>query len=106
MAHFRNVVSVLPCSPTDTGKKNLWGCAEKINRQWAFVAVIVIVCRARNIKTAAVFADGLAPKKGVRFSLIYFFGSFVYYIPHDYVIPQPCHMPFRKLIPSFTLTAF
>ena len=26
--------------------------------------VILIVCRARNIKTAATFADGLAPKKG------------------------------------------
>ena len=28
------------------------------------MAVILIVCRARNIKTAATFADGLASKKG------------------------------------------
>ena len=31
------------------------------------------------------------PKKGVLFSLIYFFGSFciiLYYIPHNYVVPQ------------------
>ena len=55
--------------------------------------MIVIVCRARNTKAAAAFADELAPKKGVRFSLIYFFRSFVYYIPHDYVIPQLFHMP-------------
>ena len=34
------------------------------------------------IKTAAAFADGLAPKKGALFSLIYFFRSLcVYYIP-------------------------
>ena len=86
MADFRDVVSVLPCSPTNKGKKNL--CAEKANRQWAFVAVIVIVCGARNIKTAAAFANWLAPKKG--YFSVYFFGSFcVYYIPHDYVIPQP-----------------
>ena len=31
----------------------------------------------------------LAPKKGAIFSLIYFFESFcLYYIPHNYVIPQ------------------
>ena len=33
MADFRAVVSVLPCSPTNKGKKNLCGCAEKANRQ-------------------------------------------------------------------------
>ena len=32
----------------------------------------------------------IGAKKGALFSLIYFFGSFcVYYIPHNYVIPQP-----------------
>ena len=31
MADFRDVVSVLPCSPTNKGKKNLCGCAEKAN---------------------------------------------------------------------------
>ena len=31
MADFRAVVSVLPCSPTNKGKKNLCGCAEKAN---------------------------------------------------------------------------
>ena len=58
------------------------------NEPW-FVAAIAIVCRACNIKTAAVFANWLAPKNGALFSLIYFFGSFcVYYILHNYVIPQ------------------
>ena len=50
--------------PDYEGKKILCGGAEKANRQWAFVAVIVIVCRARNIKTAAAFANWLATKKG------------------------------------------
>ena len=59
--------------PDYKGKKILCGGAERANRQWAFVAVIVIVCRARNIKTAAAFANWLAPKKGALFSLIYFF---------------------------------
>ena len=87
MADFRAVVSVLPCSPTNKGKKNLCGCAEKANRQWAFVAFWL--SSHVNIKTAAAFADWLAPKKGALFSLIYFFGSFcIYYIPHNYVIPQ------------------
>ena len=33
MADFRAAVSVLPCSPTNKGKKNLCRCAEKANRQ-------------------------------------------------------------------------
>ena len=73
---------------------------------------IVIVCRARNINTAAEFANWLGQKKEALFSLIYFFGSScvyyirvpiwctisliflifahfgVYYIPHNNVIPQ------------------
>ena len=87
MADFRAVVSVLPCSPTNKGKKNLCGCAEKANRQWAFVAFWL--SWYVNIKTAAAFANWLAPKTDALFSLIYFFGSFcVYYIPHIYVIAQ------------------
>ena len=50
--------------------------------------LIVIVCRARNIKTAAASANWLQKKVAI-FSLIYFFGSFcVHYISHNYVIPQ------------------
>ena len=33
LTDFRAVVSVLPCSPTNKGKKNLCGCTEKANRQ-------------------------------------------------------------------------
>ena len=33
LTDLRAVVSVLPCSPTNKGKKNLCGCAEKANRQ-------------------------------------------------------------------------
>ena len=87
LTDFRAVVSVLPCSPTNKGKKNLCGCTEKDNRQWAFVAVWL--SSYVNIKTAAAFANWLATKKDALFSLIYFFGSFcIYYIPHNYVIPQ------------------
>ena len=86
MADFRAVVSVLSFSPTNKGK-NLRGCVEKANRQWAFVAVWL--SSYVNIKTAAAFANWLAPKKDALFSLIYFFGSFcIYYIPHNYTIPQ------------------
>ena len=39
------------------------------------------------------------------FSLISFFAPFSIF--YNYVIPQAaCHMPFHKLIPPFTLTAF
>ena len=77
----------LPCSSTNKGKRNLCGCADKANRQWAFVAFWL--SSYVNIKTAAAFANWLALKKGALFSLIYFFGSFcIYYIPHNYVIPQ------------------
>ena len=87
MADFRAVVLVLPCSPTNKGKNNLCGSSEKANRQWAFVAVWL--SSYVNIKTAAAFANWLAPKKDALFSLIYFFGSFcIYYIPHNYTIPQ------------------
>ena len=87
IADFRAVVSVLPCSPTNIGKQNLCGCAEKANRQWVFVAFWL--SSYVNIKTAAAFANWLAPKKDALFSLIYFFGSFcIYYIPHNYIIPQ------------------
>ena len=106
MVDFRAVVSVLPCSPTNKGKKNLCGCAEKANRQWAFVAFWL--SSYVNIKTAAAFANWLAPKEDALFSLIYLFRSFcIFYIPHNYVIPfrKPCHTPFRKLIQPFTLTA-
>ena len=86
MADFRAVVSVLSFSPTNKGK-NLCGCVKKANRQWAFVAVWL--SSYVNIKTAAAFANWLAPKKDALFSLIYFFGSFcIYYIPHNYTIPQ------------------
>ena len=70
MADFRAIVSVLPWSPTNKGKKNLCGCAEKANRQWAFVA-FWLSSYVNNIKTAAAFADWLGPKKGALVSLIY-----------------------------------
>ena len=30
VANFRDVESVLPCNPTNNGKKNLCGCAKKL----------------------------------------------------------------------------
>ena len=44
--------------------------------------------RARNTKEAA-DRELIGAKKGAIFGLIYFFKSFcIYYIPHNYVIPQ------------------
>ena len=103
MADFRAVVSVLPCSPTNKGKANVCGCAEKANRQWAFVAFWL--SSYVNIKTADAFANWLAPRKGALFSLIYFFGSFcIYYIPHNYVIPQAMPHAIPQTHSAFTLT--
>ena len=90
---FCDVVSVLPCSPTNKGKQNIFDAVRKklIDREksrspsWLFDGHR---CWARNIKKAAA-CEWLAPKKGAIFSLIYFFESFcLYHIPHDYVIPQ------------------
>ena len=100
MADFRAVVSMLPCSPTNKGKKNLCGCAEKVNRQWAFVAFWL--SSYVSIKTAAAFANWMAPKKDELFGLIYFFVSFcIYYIPHNYVIPQAMPHAIRQTHSAF-----
>ena len=61
MADFLAVVSVLPCSPTNKSKKNLWGCAEKANLQWAFVAFWL--SSYVNIKTAAALVWGVITAK-------------------------------------------
>ena len=79
--------------------------------QWHFVTffffIIAFVCPARNIKTAAAFANWLAPKKGALLSLIYFFGSFcVYDIPHNCVIPQAMPQATPQTRAAFTLTVF
>ena len=65
----------------------------------------VIVCRARNIKTAAVFANWLVPKKGTLFSLI-IFGGYSVHMTFRIITSfrEPCHMPLHKLIPPFTLS--
>ena len=69
---------------------------------------------ASSVKEEAA-CELIGTKKGAIFSLIYFFKSFcIYYIPHNYVIPQAMlhaipqamPMPFRKHIPPFTLTGF
>ena len=94
MVDFRDVVAVLPCNPTNKRRKNLCGCAEKANRQWAFLGFLLSSYVEPDTENA--FANWLAPKKGALFSIIHFFGSFcVYYIPHNYVIPQamPHAMP-------------
>ena len=50
--------------------------------------LIVIVVKHATLKKQ-LLENWLAPKKGAIFSLIYFFKSFcIYYIPHNYVIPQ------------------
>ena len=94
MADFRDVVSVLPCGPTNKGKKNLCGCEEKANRPWeikeSFVASwLSSYVEPVTLKKRPRLQIDWRQEKGALFSLIYFFGSFfVYYVPHNYVIPQ------------------
>ena len=101
MADFRNVVSVLPCSPTIKASRIFVAVQKTANRPWddqgvlpGFFIVVVIEPSllhsrlARNIKKAAACAL-IGVKKGAIFSLIYFFESFcICYIPHNYVILQ------------------
>ena len=94
MVHFRAVVSVLPCSATNKGKQNLSVCAEKANRQ------------CHRMSTLTAFADCLAQKKDALFSLMISLGHSAYITFHIVMsFRKPCHMPLRKLIPHFTLTA-
>ena len=93
-ADFCDVVSVLPCSPTNKGKQNIFDAVRKklIDREksrspsWLFDCHR---CWARATFKKRLLVNWLAPKKGAIFSLIYFFESFcLYHIPHNYVIPQ------------------
>ena len=74
--------------------------------QGVFSTFLILTVVEHATLKKRLIVNWLAPKKGAFFSLIYFFKSFcIYYIPHNYVVPQAiCHMPFCKLIPPFTLT--
>ena len=108
-ADFCDVVSVLPCSPTNKGKQNIFDAVRKklIDREksrspsWLFDCHR---CWARNIKKAAA-CELIGAKKGAIFSLIYLFESIcLYYIPHNYVIPQAMPHAIPQTHPPFTLT--
>ena len=91
MADFGDVVSVLPAARLIKGRK-IFVAEQKANRPWEikepFLAFWLSSGRASNIKGAAA-CELIGAKKGAIFSLIYFFKSFcIYYIPHNYVIPQ------------------
>ena len=80
MADFRDVVSVL------------LHAARLIKARKIFVADwpwAIVSWYARNINTAATLANWLAPKKGRTFQFnLFLWVICVYYIPHNYVIPQ------------------
>ena len=61
---------------------------------------------AKFFKTAAKFANWLAPKRA-HFSVWLISLGHSAYITFRVIMSfrKPCHMPFRKLIPPFTLTA-
>ena len=92
-ADFCDVVSVLPCSPTNKGKQNIFDIVRKklIDREKSRSPSWLLDCHrcwARNIKKAAAY-EFIGVKKGRIFSLIFFFESFcLYYIPHNNVIQQ------------------
>ena len=84
-ADFCDVVSVLPCSPTNKGKQNIFDAVRKtystVRNQGVLPGfLIVIVVEPATLKKR-LLVNWLAPKKGAIFSLIYFFESFcLYYI--------------------------
>ena len=85
MADFRAVVSALPCSPTNKGKKNSCGSAVKANRQWTFVAFWL----SSYVEPSGCVYKLIGTKKGRSFQFTSFLGSLcVYYILHNYVILQ------------------
>ena len=107
---FCDVVSVLPCSPTNKGKQNIFDAVRKklIDREksrspsWLFDCHR---CWARNIIKAAA-CELIGAKTGRNFQFNLFFLSHSAYITFRIIMSfrKPCHMPFRKPIPPFTLT--
>ena len=64
---------------------------------------IVIVVEHATLKKR-LLENWLAPKKGAIFSFIYFFKSFcIYYIPHNYVIPQAMAHAIKQTHSAFYL---
>ena len=91
MAYFGDVVSVLPAARLIKASR-IFVAEQKANRPWeikgSFLAFWLASGRASNIKEAAA-CELIGAKQGAMMSLIYFFKSFcIYYIPHNYVIPQ------------------
>ena len=92
IADFRDVVSVLPAARLLNPSRIFVADKKKlIDRGKSRSLSLLFDChrsQARNIKKAAAW-ELIGAKKGAIFSLIYFFkSSCIYYIPHNYVIPQ------------------
>ena len=90
---FQNIFSSLSAVRDVVIKASkIFVAVQKANPPWEikdyFLDFDCYRSRARNIKKAAA-CELIGAKKGAIFSLIYFFKSFcIYYIPHNYVIPQ------------------
>ena len=92
MADFRDTLSVLLAAQLiKASKYKIFVAVQKANRPWEISLSWLFDChrsRARNIKKAAA-RKLFGAKKGRIFGLIHFFKSFcIYFIPHNYVIPQ------------------
>ena len=90
---FQNIFSSLSAVRDVVIKASkIFVAVQKANPPWEikdyFLDFDCYRSRARNIKKAAA-CELIGAKKGAIFSLIYFFKSLcIYYIPHNYVIPQ------------------
>ena len=107
MADFRDVVSVLPVARLIKASRNLCGFAKSystVRNQGVFPGfLIIIVVEPAHHKAAG--CELVGAKIGCNFQFISL--SHSAYITFRIIMSlrKPCHMPFPKLIPPFTLTA-
>ena len=71
---FRDVVSVLPCSPTNKGKYNLFGCTKKADRRSGVLRgfLNLLVVEPATLKKRLLLQIDWR-KNGALFSFIHFF---------------------------------
>ena len=69
--------------------ESLWLCEKLIDREKSRSLSWLFDCHPRPQHQNAAVCELIGAKKDAIFSFIYFFKSFcIYYIPHNYVIPQ------------------
>ena len=85
--------------------ESLWLCEKLIDREKSRSLSWLFDCHPHTQHQKAAVCELIGAKKGAIFSLVISL-SHSAYITFRIIISfrKPCHMPFRKLIPPFTLT--